>query len=685
MKIESLAYNKAVLLYERILNKKENLHNYCDMIDLKDSILTILFYKYLSDKSIQITKNVLHIENSDFNYRDEYEKNKEIVDEVILNELGCIVNPETSFYTMMGKIKNGYLPIEDLYNALEQIEDSAKGNDVYKNLLNTSLDLDSVKLGSNIDEKSTFVSVIIETVNDIYPYDNEEYFQMIASSFESFIRLNAVYAGKRGGDYTQECIQKLMCQLATLELSSAENVCDPTCGSASMLIRLGNYIPVNHFYGTELNSSTEKLARMNMIIHGIKFDKFNIRQGNTLKTPDLAEGERYQVVVANPPYSANWDTSNALSDSRFGKAGGIAPKTKADLAFVQHIVSHLSDEGKAAILLPLGVLFRSTSEAKIRMNLLRNNLIDAVIGLPEKMTYGTSIPVCCIVLKKNRREGEPICFIDASKYFTPEKNMNSISNDDINRILDAYKNKKNIDEYCYMASLDEIEQKNDFNLSVSRYVLQKTKEKRINIDTVNEEILKLNDSYEEVQKKIEQLLKEVSQTENTGLVKKAPLINLCEINKGSLIRRDKMNDGQYYVVNGSLGIIGYTDTYNTEGNSITVCLGRHPGFTMYHKDKFYNGEQNFSLTNIHDIHPKYLYYFLKRNEKKLESLSVGTAVRLLQRKTLEDFMIDIPNLEYQEKLVSLFDLLEQLSNIRNKLYEKTKELETGYMQLYLNN
>ena len=181
------------------------------------------------------------------------------------------------------------------------------------------------------------------------------------------------------------------------------------------------------------------------------------------------------------------------------------------------------------------------------------------------------------------------------------------------------------------------------------------------------------------------MLKEVSQTENTGLVKKAPLINLCEINKGSLIRRDKMNDGQYYVVNGSLGIIGYTDTYNTEGNSITVCLGRHPGFTMYHKDKFYNGEQNFSLTNIHDIHPKYLYYFLKRNEKKLESLSVGTAVRLLQRKTLEDFMIDIPNLEYQEKLVSLFDLLEQLSNIRNKLYEKTKELETGYMQLYLNN
>ena len=166
--------------------------------------------------------------------------------------------------------------------------------------------------------------------------------------------------------------------------------------------------------------------------------------------------------------------------------------------------------------------------------------------------------------------------------------------------------------------------------------------------------------------------------------KKVPLINLCNINKGNLIYKKDMEHGDYYVVNGSLGIIGYTDQYNTAENSITVCLGRHPGFVMYHKDKFYNGEQNFSLTNIHDINTKYLYYFLKRNEAKLESLSVGTAIKMLQRKTLENFMIDIPDIEYQEKLVSLFDLFEQSVDIKNKLYEKTKELELGYMQLYLN-
>ena len=683
MKIENLAYNKAVLLYERILNEKENLYNHCDMLDLKDSILTILFYKYLSDKSIQITKTVLHIEDDDFNYRDEYEKHKEIVEEAILNELGCIVNPEASFYAMMEQIKKGYLPIEDLYNALEQIENSAKENDVYKNLLNASLDLDSLKLGSDINEKSTFVSVIMKIMNDIYNYDDEEYFQMIASSFESFIKLNAVHAGKKCRDfYTQECIQKLMCQLATSELNSAENVCDPTCGSASMLIRLGSYIPVNYFYGTELNSSTEKLARMNMIIHGIKFDKFNIRQGNALKIPDLTEGERYDVVVANPPYSSHWDISEAIKDPRF--TFGIAPRTKADFAFIQHIIYHLSDEGKAAVLLPLGVLFRSTSEAKIRMNLIRNNLIDAVIRLPEKMTYETSIPVCCIVFKKNRKKDEKICFIDASKYFTPGKNMNSISDEDINLILDAYKNKKDIDGFCYMASLDEIEQKNDFDLSISKYVIPELKEEKINITDINEEIFKLNNLYEKNQKEIEQILKEISSIKDIKTSKKVPLINLCNINKGNLIYKKDMEHGDYYVVNGSLGIIGYTDQYNTAENSITVCLGRHPGFVMYHKDKFYNGEQNFSLTNIHDINTKYLYYFLKRNEAKLESLSVGTAIKMLQRKTLENFMIDIPDIEYQEKLVSLFDLFEQSVDIENKLYEKTKELELGYMQLYLN-
>ena len=505
-------------LANRLWEMANALRGNIDASEFKDYILGLMFYKFLSDRSKKLVQSSLKMKDDDFDYTKEYYNpanydNIDQLDHVVISKLGCIVKPEYTFDKIMEKIANKTFSIEDLQTAFNEIEKTTKdGGDAeaaYKNLLNGSVDLNSKKLGDNVKTKSNIIAKVLTEIDKIYSdYENSD-FDILGRSYEILIGDFAASAGKKGGEfYTPECMQKLVCQLAVNGLNNVERVCDPTCGSASMLIKLKDYVRPTKYYGTELNFTTEKLARMNMVLHGIDFDRFTIRQGNTLETPDLAEGEKYQVVVANPPYSAHWDPSEAMEDPRFAFYGKPAPRTKADFAFVQHIIYHLADNGRAAILLPHGVLFRSAAEAVIRKTILENNLIDAIIGLPANCFYGTSIPVCCIVLNKSRKDGEKICFIDASKYFTPGKNMNSISDEDINRILDAYRGKKDIDKFCHMADMEEIKS-NDYNLNISRYVDTSEEEEEIDLQEVANEIRKveaeINNTNKELKKYFDEL------------------------------------------------------------------------------------------------------------------------------------------------------------------------------------
>ena len=283
---------------------------------------------------------------------------------------------------------------------------------------------------------------------------------------------------------------KLVARLATLGLTDVLSAFDPACGSGSLLLQVGKFANVRKYYGQELTSSTYNLARMNMMLHGIDYKNFEIINCNTI-TDDSKLGEmKYTVQVANPPYSVSWTPDPALlEDERFAPYGKLAPKSYEDLMFLEHMIYHMADDGRIVVLLPHGVLFRGGAEETIRTFIVKNlNYLDAVIGLPEKLFVSTGIAVSCLVLKKERNGNSGnVCFIDASKYYSSEGKMNYLMDEDIDRIVDAYAERKDIDKFCHIASIQEIED-NDYNLNISRYVDNFEEEELVDIAAVKAEL-----------------------------------------------------------------------------------------------------------------------------------------------------------------------------------------------------
>src|SRR5574344_1678765 len=266
----------------------------------------------------------------------------------------------------------------------------------------------------------------------------------------------------------------------------------PICGSGSLLLRIGRYAKVDRYFGQEMNNTTYNLARMNMILHDVHYSDFNIQQEDTLEHPQHLE-YRFEAVVANPPFSAKW-SANAihLSDERFAQYGKLAPASKADYAFIQHMIYQLDDNGTCAVVMPHGVLFRGAAEGDIRRFLIENrNYLDAVIGLPANLFYGTTIPACILVFKKCRQDEKDVLFIDASKHFEKGKNQNRLRESDIDKIIETYQQRKSEDKYSHVATLDEIAE-NDYNLNIPRYVDTFEPEPEIDLDEVVGDIKKLD-------------------------------------------------------------------------------------------------------------------------------------------------------------------------------------------------
>lgn len=297
--------------------------------------------------------------------------------------------------------------------------------------------------------------------------------------------------------------------LTTSGKERVKSAYDPTCGSGSLLLKIARYTDVASFYGQELNTTTYNLARMNMILHGVGFNDFEIRQGNTLEDPQHLE-KRFDIVVANPPFSQKWSADDSfLSDERFSSYGKLAPSSKADFAFIQHMIYQLADNGTMAVIVPHGVLFRGASEGIIRKYLLKDkNYIDAIIGLPANIFYGTSIPTCVIVVKKNRKADDDILFIDASNEFEKAKNQNYLRDEDVDKIVNTYVNREEIEKYSKKVSMKEIEE-NDYNLNIPRYVDTFEEEEEINLDEIVEKIGKIDKEMKEVDKTIKSFCNEL--------------------------------------------------------------------------------------------------------------------------------------------------------------------------------
>ena len=402
--------------------------------------------------------------------------------------------------------KSSIFILGDLTEVLNNIERSTMGKESEEDFdhLFEDLDLTSTKLGRTPKAKNALIAKILVHLDKIDFRLNDSESDVLGDAYEYLIGQFASGAGKKAGEfYTPQQVSKVLAKLVTTGKERLKSVYDPTCGSGSLLLRVAREVEsVGDFYGQEMNRTTYNLARMNMILHGVHYRNFDLRQEDTLEHPQH-EGMRFEAVVANPPFSAQWSANKLFeSDDRFSQYGRLAPSSKADFAFVQHMLHHLDDNGAMAVVLPHGVLFRGAAEGHIRQYLIQErNWLDAVIGLPANIFYGTSIPTCILVLKKCREQPEDVLFIDASAHFEKAKNQNYLREQDVDKIISTYRQRLEEDKYSHRAPLAEIKE-NDFNLNIPRYVDTFEEEEAIDLTAVAIELRQIDQDMAEIDQTI---------------------------------------------------------------------------------------------------------------------------------------------------------------------------------------
>lgn len=463
-------------LANKLWKTANDLRGTMEAYEFKSYILGLLFYKFLSDRTEKMMNEAL--ESDGLTYEEAWndpEYHEDVIGES-LDKLGYVIEPKYLFSNVIKMIEKNEFSIDYLEEIINSITESTQGQDSEEDFegLFADMDLKSSKLGRAVSERSKAIAKVIQTIDTIeLDYDSTDV-DILGSAYVELISKFASTAGKKAGEFfTPTNMSKLVARLATVGLKDVKSCFDPTCGSGSLLLQVGQFANVRQYFGQELTAATYNLARMNMILHGVDFNNFRIVNCNTI-TNDEELGElKHQVQVANPPYAVKWDADpKLLEDERFAQYGVLAPKSNEDLMFVEHMIAHMDDgDSRIACLLPHGILFRGGAEEKIRKYIIENlNCLDAVVGLPGNCFHSTSIPVVCLVFKKERNgNSDNICFIDASEYYSTQVNMNYLTEEDMNRIVDAYVERKDIDRFCHIASMDEI-RKNGFNLNISRYV-----------------------------------------------------------------------------------------------------------------------------------------------------------------------------------------------------------------------
>ena len=485
-------------LEQQLWNIANELRGKMDADEFRDYILGFIFYKYLSEKIENFTNELLKEDGITFTSLDsnnpEHEEILNSLKDDCVQQLGYFLKPNELFSAMAkkGNSDNNNFILDDLTQVLRHIESSTMGTeseDDFEHLFE-DLDLTSTKLGRTEEAKNKLIAKVLYHLDNInFELKNHDR-DVLGDAYEYLIGQFAAGAGKKAGEfYTPQEVSKILAKLVTVGKSRLKSVYDATCGSGSLLLRVAKEVEdVSNFYGQELNRTTYNLARMNMIMHDVHYRKFDIKQEDTLEHPQHLE-HRFEAIVANPPFSANWSANPLhLNDDRFSQYGKLAPSSKADFAFIQHMIYHLDDNGTMAIVLPHGVLFRGASEGHIRQYLIEDrNYLDAVIGLPSNIFYGTSIPTCILVFKKCREHSDNILFIDASNDYEKAKNQNYLTNENIEKIIDTYTNRKEIEKYSHLASMQEIKE-NDYNLNIPRYVDTFEEEEVIDLEKVSSEL-----------------------------------------------------------------------------------------------------------------------------------------------------------------------------------------------------
>lgn len=451
----------------------------------RDYILGLIFYKYLSERMVARANRVLASRGmvfTDIVDHSEEQALREAIKKDALKVVGYYLAPEELFSQLAVRGGRDEFILSDLEAVLNHIQDSTLGTESEQDFVGLfeDVDLGHPKLGRTEDQKNALIAKVIVHLQELDfgiagdpSRANEE---LLGDAYEFLIGQFASGAGKKAGEfYTPATVSTVLAKIVTLGKDRVRSVYDPTCGSGSLLLRVARELASDarpQFYGQEMNRTTFNLARMNMLLHGIHFSDFDLRQEDTLTRPAPEhEDKQFEAIVANPPFSAKWSAHQIFeTDDRFAQYGRLAPKSKADFAFVQHMLHHLDENGTMAVILPHGVLFRGAAEAAIRDYIIRDrNWLDAVIGLPANVFFGTSIPTCILVFKKCREDQDHILFIDASEHYEKAKTKNELTPEHIRTILNTYEARETVDKLAYRAPLAEVAE-NGYNLNIPRYV-----------------------------------------------------------------------------------------------------------------------------------------------------------------------------------------------------------------------
>jgi len=484
-------------LHKAIWQIAEDLRGSVDGWDFKNYVLGMMFYRYISENTVKYFNAIEHNDdNLDFDYSvlgPDSQISDVIVKEAI-NSIGFFIHPSQLFCNVLKSAKNDQDLNIHLTEIFKAIEGSTKGTDSQNNFegLFADIDLNNNRLGSNVVERNKRLTALLNGVAKMNLNSNG--IDTFGDAYEFLMSMYASNAGKSGGEFfTPQGVSELLARITIVGKKSINKVYDPACGSGSLLLQfeklLGKSNLGSGLFGQEINPTTYNLCRINMFLHNIGFDKFDIALGNTLTDPKHDDFVPFEAIVSNPPYAVKWEGDSnptLIDDPRYSPAGVLAPKSKADMAFVMHALSYLASSGTAAIVCFPGIFYRNGAEQKIRKYLVDKNFCDAIIALPDKLFFGTGISTYILVLKKSRKSNK-VLFIDASNEFVKDTNNNRLSNQNITQILSAYIDKIDIPHFAQMVSIDKIKD-NDYNLSVSTYIQKFDNNPKVNIVELNQKI-----------------------------------------------------------------------------------------------------------------------------------------------------------------------------------------------------
>lgn len=506
-------------LHRAIWSIADELRGSVDGWDFKSYVLGIMFYRYISENlTAYINRGEQEAGSPDFDYALLSDEEAEQARQGLIEEKGFFIKPSELFCNVRKKAPNDENLNETLEKVFRHIEESAQGAESEENFagLFDDIDVNSNKLGATVAKRNDKLVKLLNGVGDMKLGDYQSNtIDAFGDAYEFLMGMYASNAGKSGGEYfTPQEVSELLTKIAVLGKTEVNKVYDPACGSGSLLLKaakiLGKDAVRQGFFGQEINITTYNLCRINMFLHDIGYDKFNIANEDTLVDPQHWDDEPFEVIVSNPPYSIKWegdDNPVLINDPRFSPAGVLAPKSKADLAFIMHSLAWLATNGTAAIVCFPGIMYRGGAEKKIRQYLVDNNFIDCIIQLPDNLFYGTSIATCIMVLKKSKSENSTL-FIDASKECKKVTNNNKLTDKNIDNIVSLFSNREDVQYVCRLVQNSEIADE-DYNLSVSTYVEQEDTREKIDITVLNQQIAEIVAKENILRAEIDKIIAEI--------------------------------------------------------------------------------------------------------------------------------------------------------------------------------